>query len=188
MFTYKLEIQWIDSTLSHWMSCSGLLDSKYQEPTVLYCIIEMLLSEMRDMRDTWQTDNRQPTILTFWLSRSAQDNPHTSYFIDFWSVSGHCIIATNCTMSDFLIWMTREERREVLPVVFSLLPGGGEGEKEKAQTQHQHLAVRSHLVTLLSQQAQYDGVMQLSRIEHMLPSTCRYWNTPILIKRRREHF
>ena len=170
------------------MSCSGLLDSKYQVPTVLYCIIEMLLSEMRDMRDTWQTDNRQPTILTFWLSRSAQDNPHTSYFIDFWSVSGHCIIATNCTMSDFLIWMTREERREVLPVVFSLLPGGGEGDQEKAQAQHQHLAVRSHLVTLLSQQAQYDGVMQLSRIEHMLPSTCRYWNTPILIKRRRDHF
>ena len=113
MFTYKLEIQWIDSTLSHWMSCSGLLDSKYQVPTVLYCIIEMLLSEMRN---TWQPDNLttwQPTILTFWLSRSAQDNPHTSYFIDFWSVSGHCIIATNCTMSDFLIWMTREERREV---------------------------------------------------------------------------
>ena len=167
------------------MSCSGLLDSKYQVPTVLYCIIEMLLSEMRDMRDTWQPDNRQ-----YWLSdcHAQLKTIHTLHTSSTSDLSGHCIIATNCTMSDFLIWMTREERREVLPVVFSLLPGGGEGEKEKAQTQHQHLAVRSHLVTLLSQQAQYDGVMQLSRIEHMLPSTCRYWNTPILIKRRREHF
>ena len=74
MFTYKLEIQWIDSTLSHWMSCSGLLDSKYQVPTVLYCIIEMLLSEMRD---TWQPDNLTTDNIDFLIvTLSSRQSTH----------------------------------------------------------------------------------------------------------------
>ena len=172
------------------MSCSGLLDSKYQVPTVLYCIIEMLLSEMRDMRDTWQPDNLTTDNIDFLIvTLSSRQSTHFilhRLLICVWSLHNcnklHNVRFSNLDDAGGEAWSVP------LPVVFSLLPGGGEGEKEKAQTQHQHLAVRSHLVTLLSQQAQYDGVMQLSRIEHMLPSTCRYWNTPILIKRRREHF